>query len=84
MIGISIGSMIGNSVGSVLTGFITPVASLSPVNLASALGAFIWAVTSLVFAVFVDRRQHPHRQDKNAREISPPEAEPSDDFRMAA
>jgi hypothetical protein len=63
---------------------IAPVAGLSPVDLASALGAFIWAVTGLVFALFVDRRQHPYRQGKSAREISPPEVEPSDDFRMAA
>ena len=40
---------------SVPMSLIAPVAGLSPVNLAAALGAFIWAVAGLVFAVFVDR-----------------------------
>jgi len=61
-------SLVGNA-ASVPMSLIAPVAGLSPVNLASALGAFIWAVTGLVFAVFVDRRQHPHLQHRSAREI---------------
>ena len=50
---------------------IGPFGGLSPVSLTAASGALIWAVTGLVVANIVDRREQARRREKAIRRPEP-------------
>ena len=83
-IGVATGMLLLSHGGDIPMGIIAPFSGLSPVSFTAASGALIWAVTGLVVANIVDRREQARRREKVIRRPEPVIVPLTDDIDEAA